>query len=170
MSAAVQKEAFMAGKRRRDGRIRCLLCPPSLFADGRSGWTLSRSGGYGKGVLRSLIYGLVSAAASGSDGRKRAFLSFSSGRGYFFSVGSWGCNMALPFLSELGDFPIGAWKSRAAIDAGRIYCRAAAGFGGENCGLAFTYMEPLVWFEYILEAAKLAKGTRLGGGDGKQTV
>ena len=152
MSAAVQKEALWQ-ESAADGRIRCLLCPHHCLlkegADGRC-----RARGVREGRLRSLIYGLVSAAAL-DPMEKKPFYHFHPG-GAIFSVGSWGCNMACPFCQnwEISQLAPG---SRARQLTPEELLQAAAGFGGENCGLAFTYMEPLVWFEYVLEAATLAK-------------
>jgi len=77
------------------------------------------------------------------------------------SVGSFGCNLRCPFCQNYGI----SWSKQAMEDGLRserftpeelvkaaLGCRARG-----NIGLAFTYNEPLVGYEFVRDTAKLAR-------------
>ena len=76
------------------------------------------------------------------------------------SVGSYGCNLRCPFCQNHEI----SWSAAALAQAGRaeiITPEALVDMGVElrsrgNVGLAFTYNEPLVGWEYVRDAAALA--------------
>jgi len=77
---------------------------------------------------------------------------------YAFSLGSWGCNFHCKGCQnwEIAcvDMPPGSRQllPERAIELAKQY----------NCqGIAWTYNEPTIWFEYTLDSAKLAKENNL---------
>jgi pyruvate formate lyase activating enzyme len=124
--------------------------------EGGLGFCAARTSTEGK--VRPADYGAVSALALDPIEEKplRRFYPGSS----ILSVGGWGCNLRCPFCqnSEITWSP----EARAAAEtaekltpeelvAAALHCRDRG-----NIGLAFTYNEPLVSYEFVLDTAKLA--------------
>ena len=130
-------------------RVNCHLCPAECaISPGRYGICRLR-----KNVEGSLIaeaYGqLVSLALDPIE--KKPLYHFKPGQ-VILSTGANGCNFRCPFCQN--------WT----ISQERVpteYCspddlvKAADAHG--SIGIAFTYTEPLVWFEYVLDCARLLK-------------
>jgi pyruvate formate lyase activating enzyme len=107
------------------------------------------------GTLYSLNYGLASSVAVDPI-EKKPLNHFYPGS-QVYSLGSWGCNFHCPGCQN--------WQIACADadSSGRnthqISPQQAVEAALENdCrGIAWTYNEPTVWFEYTLDSAKLAK-------------
>ncbi len=110
------------------------------------------------GVVRSDSYGRVTALALDPI-EKKPLRRFCPGS-MILSVGSYGCNLRCPFCQN-SDI---SWSERAmryrdradtlppeALVDAALRCRTRG-----NVGLAFTYNEPLIGYEYVRDAAKLA--------------
>jgi pyruvate formate lyase activating enzyme len=103
-------------------------------------------------------YGKVTALALDPI-EKKPLRRFHPG-GMILSVGSYGCNLRCPFCQNHAI----SWSAAAlarADSAQTITPRALADMGAElrsrgNVGLAFTYNEPLVGWEFVRDAAALA--------------
>ena len=141
------------------GKIRCTLCPTRcLIAEGEAGVCGSRM--VTGGVLEALNWGLVVSAAVDPI-EKKPLYHFHPGSGVL-SFGGFGCNMKClhcqnfsisgPRISEI-DEPDG--KPWEPVDAIEMAARKGAD------GIAFTYNEPTIWFEWALETCKLAKEKKL---------
>ncbi|QSQ08280.1 Pyruvate formate-lyase 1-activating enzyme [Koleobacter methoxysyntrophicus] len=134
-----------------DGRVKCFLCPHNcLISEGKSGFCRQRKNV--KGKLYTLNYGRVSSY--GVDPiEKKPLYHFYPGS-LIFSLGTLGCNFRCRFcqnwqIAQVEDGPaVGITPERAA--------ELARSFKG-NIGIAYTYSEPLIWYEYVLETARLAK-------------
>lgn len=135
-------------------RIRCLLCPNAcLIAEGAVGVCGAR--GVVDGSLKALTYGLVSSAADDPIEKKPVFHFHPGSR--VFSVGSVGCTMRCGHCQN--------WQiSRPKGDDGSVPLRRLDPEDvvelalREGCeGLAWTYNEPVIWLEYVLDSARLAK-------------
>jgi pyruvate formate lyase activating enzyme len=133
-------------------RVRCLLCPHDCrISPGSTGICGVRENR--DGVLVPLTYGLVSSAAVDPIEKKPVF-HFRPGT-RVFSLGSVGCTMRCSHCQN--------WQiSRAAPDAGGLDPMSpgdavglALQYGCE--GIAFTYNEPVIWVEYVLDTAMLAR-------------
>ena len=74
------------------------------------------------------------------------------------SVGSYGCNLRCPFCQN---YQISMWDGEAVEAAyfspEDLAEKAAAYQGRGNIGVAFTYTEPMVGWEYVRDTAKLVK-------------
>jgi pyruvate formate lyase activating enzyme len=103
------------------------------------------------GTLISLNYGLISGIALDPI-EKKPLYHFNPGS-VIMSVGSIGCNLACGFCqnwaSVSGDTP-----SRE-VSSEHLAQLAVDTKDQGNCGIAFTYTEPLMWYEFVLETAKL---------------
>ena len=77
------------------------------------------------------------------------------------SVGSYGCNLRCPFCQNSGiSWSQEAFDYRKAAErcSPQELVQSALGLRGRgNIGLAFTYNEPLVGWEFVRDAAKLCK-------------
>ena len=132
-----------------EGRVRCLLCPHNcVISDGRTGLCGVRRNR--AGVLYSEIYAQVTSVAMDPI-EKKPLYHFHPGAN-ILSLGTRGCNFACEFCQNWtisqADAPTSLLTSRAAVEAARRE---------GSIGIAYTYNEPLIWFEYVLETAKLAR-------------
>jgi len=107
------------------------------------------------GTLYSLNYAQVSSVAADPIEKKPIFHLFPAS--LVFSLGGWGCNFHCADcqnwqISTVRDNDL--WHGsreilpEAAIELAQRY---------ECQGIAWTYNEPSIWFEYTLESARLAK-------------
>ncbi len=103
-------------------------------------------------------YGLVTSM--GLDPIEKKPLKMFRPGGRILSVGSFGCNLRCPFCQNHEISIEEPQKAEAVF----ISPEALAEKAGElvtagNIGVAFTYNEPLVGWEYVRDAAKLVKGS-----------
>ncbi len=130
----------------------CDLCPHACRIDqGKCGICQVRQNVAGK--LYSLNYGQVSSLALDPI-EKKPFNRFRPGS-FVLSLGSWGCNLACGFCQN--------WQisqQKPAVQQftaqGLVEMALAMKVRG-NIGLAYTYSEPLVCYEFVKDCAVLAK-------------
>lgn len=138
-----------------DGKVNCLLCPHACTlppaSSGRCRVRVNAAG-----ALYTLNYAQISGLALDPI-EKKPLYHFYPGA-LVLSVGSIGCNLDCGFCQNWLSVQSEATKTLAAS---ALVDMAAATGGEGNCGLAFTYNEPLIWYEYVLAAAKEAKGRGL---------
>jgi pyruvate formate lyase activating enzyme len=110
------------------------------------------------GKLYTLNYARISSVAADPIEKKPLFHFFPGTQ--VFSLGSWGCNFHCQHCQNwqisCTELPSGSGPDlilpQAAIDLTRRH----------NCqGIAWTYNEPAIWFEYTLDSAKLARENNL---------
>ena len=131
-----------------DGKVRCKLCPHHcVLKPGEVGICKVRKNVHG--VLYSLNYGMISSASMDPIEKKPLF-HFHPGE-EIFSVGSWGCNMHCPYCQN---WEISQQKPHLRTFSSTQLVSIANGNG--SFGVAYTYSEPVVWFEYILDCARNA--------------
>jgi pyruvate formate lyase activating enzyme len=128
---------------------RCPLCPHHCaLGEGSVGRCRARGGEGGKDCLNA---GLVSAIAL-DPVEKKPLARFRPGR-MVLSVGSFGCNLRCPFCQnhEIAmAAPAGGQKTAPAELASLAESLTPRG----NIGLAYTYNEPLVGFEFVRDCAR----------------
>lgn len=137
--------------RKLDGKaVHCDLCPHSCnIAAGGKGICRVRSNV--EGTLYAESYGRVSAIAM-DPMEKKPLYHYYPGK-YVLSIGTIGCNFKCSFCQnhEIAqqEAPTKYVEPRYLLSL----CRSE-----EECiGLAYTYNEPNIWFEYILETAAIIK-------------
>ena len=137
-----------------DGRISCTLCPHHCrLRVGETGRCRARA--HIDGAIQSLNYGRFTAIAL--DPIEKKPLSHFHPGSFILSVGSFGCNLACPFCQNASIAMADACTrtediapTRLASLAKELSCRPPG-----NIGIAFTYNEPLLSFDYILDTAPL---------------
>ncbi|MFH1683598.1 MAG: AmmeMemoRadiSam system radical SAM enzyme [Candidatus Margulisiibacteriota bacterium] len=148
------KEA-MFYKKLPDGKVHCFLCPwDCKIAERKVGICGVRQNREGK--LYSLIYNVVSSVAVDPIEKKPLF-HFHPGT-KCLSVGTFGCNMRCGHCQnwQIAHVKLGEGKVPSAehITPEQLIESAKE---SNSQGIAWTYNEPTIWFEYAYEGAKLAK-------------
>ncbi len=137
------------------GFIRCGLCPHNCRL-GENSHGICGVREVRDGTLYSLNYGLCAAIAS-DPVEKKPLYHFYPGRA-ILSLGTFGCNFSCLYcqnwsLARSG-IPFPAQKYyRSPEDIIKILRNDYPG----SLGIAYTYNEPTVWYEYILDTAALVK-------------
>ncbi|MDR1317806.1 MAG: AmmeMemoRadiSam system radical SAM enzyme [Spirochaetales bacterium] len=133
-----------------DSSLRCLLCPHScLLQNGKSGICGVRKNEHGDMSLP--FYGHISAAAA-DPVEKKPLYHFFPGRN-IFSAGFYGCNLRCPFCQNYHisqQFP-GEGQETPPEEL------VEAALRENSIGIAYTYSEPLIHFEYLLHSAQEAR-------------
>ncbi len=132
------------------GRVKCLLCPHRcLIASGKSGTCGARANE--GGALVSLIYGEVTSIAMDPI-EKKPLYHFYPGSD-ILSIGTRGCNLQCPYCQN---WSISQDHGASSRKYGPAEVVKAARAGG-SVGIAYTYSEPIIWFEYVMDCAALAR-------------
>ena len=158
----------MFWRKREDQILQCLLCPHyCLMDEGKAGRCGVRSNR--KGVLSLNSYGKVVSIALDPI-EKKPLKMFHKGS-KILSIGSLGCNMECPFCQNHGismEYRDKLGKSKRltplelvnlvkeiAMEEGFINNHQEADYyRGRNIGVAYTYNEPLVGYEFVYQCAK----------------
>ncbi|QRN86843.1 AmmeMemoRadiSam system radical SAM enzyme [Clostridia bacterium] len=143
----------------KDNSTHCLLCPHQCHIKvGEMGLCNTRENKEGR--LLALNYEEVASLALDPI-EKKPLRRFHPGS-TILSAGTYGCNMFCPYCQnyELSRAKPGKLRTNH-ISASKLVNIARQEKSKGNIGLAFTYNEPTVWYEYVLEAAKLAKENNL---------
>ena len=146
----MEREAILYDKLPQ-GKVRCNVCQwRCAILPGKKGVCHMRQNK--EGVLYTLNYALASSAAADPIEKKPLFHFFPKTRA--FSLGGWGCNFHCQHCQNWQiscTDAIGSSEtirpSEAVELAQKYHCQ----------GIAWTYNEPSIWFEYTLDGAKLAK-------------
>jgi pyruvate formate lyase activating enzyme len=134
---------------REDGIVECELCPHHcVLSRGQAGICMGRVNEEGK--LYSKNYGhLVSAALDPIE--KKPLYHFHPGSP-ILSVGPNGCNLSCPFCQN---WEISQGEVRTSFVSPEELVESAGRDG--SIGISYTYTEPFIWYEYVLDCSKLAK-------------
>jgi pyruvate formate lyase activating enzyme len=139
-----------------EGKIECLICPHSCkIASGKTGICGVRKNTGNKITL--LTYGLISGFAL-DPVEKKPLYHFYPGK-KILSIGSWGCNMKCDFCQNYHISQAEPENDFDPVLPSHVITRALK--ADNNIGIAFTYNEPLIWFEYIKDVAEPAKAEGL---------
>lgn len=139
------------------GRVRCHVCQWRCTINlGRYGVCKMRRNE--DGTLFLLNYAEASSVAVDPIEKKPLFHFFPGSK--VFSLGTWGCNFHCKHCQnwQISWAEPGQWGwaqqllPEASIDLAKQH---------DCTGIAWTYNEPTVWFEYTLDSAKLAKANNL---------
>lgn len=138
--------------------VRCDLCPHlCTIKTGKTGICGVRRND--KGVLIAETYGII-ASSSLDPIEKKPLYHFHPGK-MIYSIGSYGCNLRCIFCQnhEISQVIPANIERYRIIEPNEVVARAA--MHPNNIGIAFTYNEPAIAFEYILETARLSKAKRM---------
>jgi pyruvate formate lyase activating enzyme len=129
--------------------IKCLLCPHYCQLDeGDTGLCQVRKVENNK--LWATSYGRVSSVAVDPIEKKPLYNYHPQSQ--ILSLGSIGCNLSCQFcqnyqIAQELDIPTKQLSSQEAVELAKQK---------ESFGIAYTYSEPLIWYEYLLDTAQLA--------------
>ena len=124
-----------------------------MIADARTGVCGVRRNSGGK--LFTEIYGQCTALAMDPIEKKPLYHFFPGSK--ILSIGTRGCNLKCPYCQN--------WHISQDLSADTSYytpesiVKIARERG--SVGIAFTYSEPVIWFEYVMDTAKLARESGL---------
>ncbi len=127
--------------------IRCHLCPRECFIpESKYGFCGVRINKENK--LYTEIYGEVSSFWKDPIEKKPLYHFYPGSTA--FSIGTVGCNFACDFCQN---YSISQEKAFTRYFSSRDIVEMAK----DTEGIAFTYNEPTIWYEFMYETAKLAK-------------
>ncbi len=136
-----------------DAGVQCFLCPHKCrIHDGQAGRCRVRF--CEDGVLYSMNYGEITSAAL--DPIEKKPLKYFRPGSFIYSVGSYGCNFTCSFCQN---YEISQFEAYSRYVAPQTLVETAIGIEG-NVGIAFTYNEPTVGYEYVYDCARLLKERR----------
>jgi len=135
-----------------DGAVQCRLCPRlCTIREGKSGFCRVRRND--DGTLITANYGRVSSCAL-DPVEKKPLYHFYPGH-YILSLGTLGCNLRCGFCQN---WQIAHREAPTRHLAPEEAVRMARECGARsNVGIAYTYSEPLIWYEYVRDTARLAR-------------
>jgi pyruvate formate lyase activating enzyme len=132
------------------GAIRCLLCPAHcVLKEAKTGICMAKKNIGGR--LIAVAYGLTTSFSL-DPMEKKPLYHFYPGTD-ILSVSGNACNLSCSFCQN---YMISQQSAPTSyISPAQL---ASAAVEKENCvGVAYTYTEPLMWYEYILDAAEQVK-------------
>jgi pyruvate formate lyase activating enzyme len=143
------KEALYYEKRE-EHKVKCMLCPKyCLISEGNKGICHVRKNVNGK--LYALSYGKITGYHLDPI-EKKPLYNYKKGS-MIFSIGSYGCNLTCKFCQN---YEI-AHNNPRTIDLSIDEIIEKAKEDPRSIGIAYTYNEPLINYEFTLACAKKAK-------------
>lgn len=138
----------------------CGACPRHCrLADGATGFCRARRAENGKVICAN--YGRITSFSI--DPIEKKPLAFFHPGSPILSIGSYGCNLRCPFcqneaISQRSEVE-SSWKELSPDEIVYYATRAHAEVG--NIGLAYTYNEPLVGWEWVRDCARIIRSQGL---------
>lgn len=135
--------------------IQCEICPHACrLEEGQTGLCRARANKGGR--IQSENYGLVTSLALDPIEKKPLYRFYPGS--CILSVGSYGCNFRCSFCQNHEISMCDKENSEAMYVSPRQLVNKALELVPQgNIGLAFTYNEPLIGYEYVLDCSKLSK-------------
>ena len=131
--------------------IICEVCPHHCHLnDGQTGFCKARMNENGKNICRN--YGKLTSVAVDPVEKKPLYGFYPGSK--ILSVGSFGCNLACPFCQN---YSISARDDIETMYISPEQLLSIALRHPESIGIAFTYNEPCISYEYVLDCARLLK-------------
>ncbi len=137
----------------KDSKVHCILCPHyCLINEGDAGKCNVRKNMDGQ--LFTMNYGEITSISL--DPIEKKPLHFYKPGTSILSVGSFGCNLKCSFCQNYSIAQIEEFRGRRDSVSSKelvdIIIKRK-----DSIGIAFTYNEPSIWYEYIYEVSKLLK-------------
>ncbi|MEA3445295.1 MAG: AmmeMemoRadiSam system radical SAM enzyme [Bacteroidota bacterium] len=139
-------------------KVQCTLCPHNcILSNGQTGICRVRTNINGQLIAET--YQQVSSLSFDPIEKKPLYHFFPGSN--ILSVGSVGCNLRCSFCqnSEISQTSVAGFPYLKEVGVEQIISKALS--KPENIGIAFTYNEPIVWIEFLIEIAKQAKSEGL---------
>lgn len=131
-------------------KVHCFLCPHNcVIKEGDFGKCNVRV--HERGKLFTINYGEITSGAL--DPIEKKPLRYFKPHSYIFSVGSFGCNFTCDFCQN---YTISQFRAKSKFVSEKNLINTAVELKN-NIGVAFTYNEPTIWYEYVYNCAKLLK-------------
>jgi len=136
-------------------KVKCKICPHQCHIDENEiGFCRARSNK--KGVITAINYGLITSISMDPIEKKPLYRFLPGSQ--ILSVGSFGCNLRCSFcqnyqISMAGIKDIQTRK----VSPQELVSQALELKDQGNIGIAYTYNEPLVGYEYVRDCAVLAR-------------
>jgi pyruvate formate lyase activating enzyme len=153
------KEASFYTKEQ-DGSLSCLLCPHNCrIIKDRSGICGARINQNGELMTRN--YGIITGASFDPIEKKPLYHFYPGSQ--ILSVGTVGCNLHCPFCQNytlsryFDDGGRSAGTPVDPVELERMLENGSFRQKGIFRGVAFTYSEPMVWFEFVRDAGTLVR-------------
>ncbi len=132
-----------------DNKVKCLLCPKGCVINPNAhGFCRIRENRDGR--LYAIAYNKVSSLAYDPIEKKPLFHFYPGS--YILSLGVNGCNLSCQFCQN--------WQlSQGTVATEEITPAKIVDMATRHnsIGIAYTYSEPLIWYEYVKDTARLAK-------------
>ncbi len=142
------------------GKVQCALCPHNcVIMPGKVGICRARKNIDGK--LYSLNYGKVTSIALDPIEKKPLYRFHPNT--FILSAGTFGCNLKCPFCQnwEIAHSISEDWPNMIYISPDQLVQEALNYLKHKNIGIAYTYNEPSIWYEFVYETSKLAREKKL---------
>jgi len=135
-----------------NGMVRCDLCPNRcLLSNGQIGACKARKNI--KGELYSMVYGNIATAHVDPIEKKPFFHVLPGTKAY--SIATTGCNLKCKFCQNWQISQIFPWEIEGVRMTPEEVVDRALASGARS--IAYTYSEPTVYIEYIIDIAKIAR-------------
>jgi len=135
--------------RKEDKKVVCEICPNfCVMKDGQKGVCLNRKNENGE--LVSTTYGKVTAIAMDPIEKKPLYHLFPGKK--ILSIGTYGCSLGCIFCQNCEISQNETFTQDYSIDDLISICKKNNSFG-----IAYTYNEPLIWYEFVLDCSKRVK-------------
>ena len=137
----------------------CDLCFHNCsLEEGQTGFCRARKNV--QGVITSINAHWITSLALDPIEKKPLYHFYPGSK--ILSIGSFGCNLACPFCQNHSIATMSFQNKYAKYMSSEEIVNLAVDFIPQsNIGLAFTYNEPLIGFEFVLETSKRAKQFKL---------
>lgn len=134
------------------GKIHCSLCPHNCtILDGNIGiCNVRRAMKDDNGILKlyTLNYGEITSISMDAIEKKPLYKFCPSSK--ILSIGSFGCNFKCSFCQN---YSISQYRAESKYVPPESMIQMSM-TTKDNVGLAFTYNEPSIWYEYVLDVAR----------------
>ncbi len=149
----MKKEALFYHKE--NGKVRCELCPQlCLISKGHTGYCGVRECNESEDELKlyTLNYGEITSISLDPVKKKPLYHFFPDKN--ILSIGSFGCNFKCSFCQN---YSISQYKADSEFVSAEDMATISLEQDKDSIGLAFTYNEPSIWYEYVYDVAKEIK-------------
>lgn len=148
-----------------DGSVRCLLCPHHCQINEKKGGfcgtrrlsseSVEEKQNKGREVtLVATGYGIVSSIALDPIEKKPLYMFHPGAQ--ILSIGGYGCNLRCPFCQNHGISMSGIPEEAEFVPPDSVLSLALRTIPQGNIGVAYTYNEPFINYEYLMDCARLA--------------